>query len=92
MDPIMLIALGGMLVLLYFITIRPENKKKKDLAEMRARLSVGDSITTAGGIIGKIVHIDDEKVTIETSEDRVRIQLSKWAVSAVGTNTAEPQP
>ena len=84
MDPLMLIGLGAKLVFMYFFMIRPENKKKANMTEMRDSLSVGDSITTIGGIMGKVVHVDDEKVTFETSEDRVRIQVVKSAISTVG--------
>lgn len=78
-----------LIVVFYFLLIRPENKKKKALNEMRNALSVGDEVTTIGGIVGKVVHIKDDLVTIETSEDRVRIQFTRWAVSTKGTQTAE---
>lgn len=78
-----------LIAVFYFLLIRPENKKKKALNEMRNALSVGDEVTTIGGIVGKVVHIKDDLVTIETSEDRVRIQLTRWAISTKGTQTAE---
>jgi len=86
----MILMIVVMIAIFYFFMIRPENKKKKKLAEMRNSLSVGDSITTIGGIFGKVVSIADEKITFETSEDRVRIQIAKWAVSTVGKATEEP--
>ena len=78
-----------LIVVFYFLLIRPENKKKKALSEMRNALSVGDEITTIGGIVGKVVHIKDDLVTIETSEDRVRIQITRWAISTKGTQATE---
>lgn len=78
-----------LIVVFYFLLIRPENKKKKALAEMRNELAVGDQITTIGGIVGRVVHIKDDLVTIETSEDRVRIQITKWAISTKGAQTSE---
>lgn len=75
----------------YFFMIRPENKKKKKLADMRSSLSVGDDITTIGGMIGKVVSCSNETVTFETGEDRVRIQVAKWAISTVGRATQEQQ-
>jgi len=86
----MIIMIVVMVGIFYFFMIRPENKKKKKLAEMRNSLSVGDTITTIGGIFGKVVSINDEKITFETSEDRVRIQVAKWAVSTVGKAAEEP--
>ena len=76
-----------MLAMLYFMMIRPENKRKKQAEEMRNSLKKGDQITTIGGIIGKIVQVTDETIIIETSDDRVRMELTKWAVS---TNNSNP--
>ena len=89
-DMTMIIMLVAMVGIFYFFMIRPENKKKKKLAEMRASLTVGDTITTIGGIFGKVVFADEDKIVFETSEDRVRIQIAKWAVSTVGKATEEP--
>ena len=73
----------------YFFLIRPENKKKKQLQQMRDELSVGDTITTIGGIIGKIVDVNDNYIVFETGEDRVRMQVAKWAISTKGKATEE---
>ncbi len=76
-----IIMLVLMFAIFYFLIIRPENKKKKKADEMRSSLSVGDEITTIGGMIGKIVQVTEDTITFETGEDRVRIQTKKWAVS-----------
>jgi len=89
MDPTMIIVIVAMIAIFYFFMIRPEKKKKKALADMRDSLSVGDHITTIGGILGKVVSVDDDKVTFETSEDRVRVQVTKWAISTVGKGASE---
>ena len=73
-----------LIVVFYFFLIRPENKKKKKLEEMRSSLEVGDKITTIGGMVGKIVNISGDLITFETGEDRVRIQITKWAISTNG--------
>ena len=82
-----IIMLVLLFVVFYFFLIRPENKKKKKLQEMRSSLAVGDEITTIGGIIGKIVSIKDDTITFETGEDRVRMQVTKWAISTTGKST-----
>ncbi len=78
----MIVMLILMFVIFYFFIIRPENKKKKKADEMRNSLSVGDEITTIGGMLGKIVQVTEDTITFETGEDRVRIQTRKWAVSS----------
>ena len=70
-----------MFAFFYLFIIRPENKKKKKTEEMRNSLTVGDEITTIGGMVGKIVQVTEETITFETGEDRVRIQTKKWAIS-----------
>ena len=77
----MIIMLVAMFANLYYLIIRPENKKKKKTEEMRSSLSLGDGITTIGGITGKIVQITEDTITFETGEDRVRLQVKKWAIS-----------
>ena len=73
----------------YFLLIRPENKKKKALNEMRTSLEVGDDVTTIGGVVGTIVSIKDDLITIETSADRVRMEFARWAISTKGTQTTQ---
>ena len=83
----MVIMLVAMVAIFYFLLIRPERKRKKDEENLRNNLKVGDKITTIGGIVGKIVDMHDENIVIETSADRVRMELAKWSVSS--NNTAE---
>ena len=77
-----LIMMVVMVAAFYFLLIRPENKRKKKTQEMRDSVSVGDKIVTIGGIVGKVVHVSDDKITFETGEDRVRLEVTKWAVSS----------
>ena len=85
----MIIMIVLMFAIMYFLMIRPENKRKKKAQEMRDGLKKGDTVTTIGGIVGKIVHVDKDSIVIETSDDRVRMELTKWAVSSVGVQTGE---
>lgn len=87
MEPIIMMV--AMLAIFYFILIRPENKRKKQAQEMRDNLKKGDTITTIGGIVGKIVITTPNTIVIETSDDRVRMELARWAVSTVGVQTGE---
>ena len=76
-------------VLMYFIMIRPQRKKQKEEQKMRNSLRVGDEITTIGGIIGTICAVKENTIVIETGADRVRIEFTKWAVSTKGAQTSE---
>ena len=87
MEQIIMIVL--MVAIFYFLLIRPENKRKKAADQMRSALKKGDKIVTIGGIMGTIVRVTEESIVIETSEDRVRMELAKWAVQ---TNASAPQP
>lgn len=78
-----------MFAVMYFFMIRPENKRKKQAQEMRNSLKKGDVITTIGGIVGKVVMVNKDTLVIETSDDRVRMELTKWSVSTVGVQTNE---
>ena len=84
---IMIIA---MFALMYFLMIRPENKRKKETQNMRDSLAVGDEITTIGGITGTICAVKENTIVIESGADRVRVELTKWAVSTKNAQGAEP--
>jgi len=77
--------------IMYFFMIRPEKKRKKQAEEMRSNVEVGDKITTIGGLVGKVVHIGGDLITFETGEDRVRIQVTKWAISTNGVQKGEQE-
>ena len=77
-----MIMIVAMLAMLYFFMIRPENKRKKEAQNMRDSLTVGDVITTIGGITGTICTVKENTIVIESGVDRVRIELTKWALSS----------
>ena len=85
----MLVMMIVLIAVFYFFMIRPENKRKKEAQAMRDAIKVGDNITTIGGIIGDVVSVKDDSIVIETSDARVRMELTKWAVSQVGVQTGE---
>ena len=84
---IMIIA---MFALMYFLMIRPENKRKKEAQNMRDSLTVGDEITTIGGITGTSCAVKENTIVIESGADRVRVELTKWAVSTRNAQSTEP--
>ena len=80
-----IIMLLAMVAVFYFMLIRPENKRKKEAENMRSSVKVGDKVTTIGGIMGKVVHVSDDKFVLETGADQVRIEFGKWALSTNDT-------
>lgn len=78
-------AIGLMLFIMYFVAIRPQKKKDQAITTMRNSLEVGDYVTTIGGIIGRVVSIRDDKITLETGADRVKIHITKWAIQTKNT-------
>jgi preprotein translocase subunit YajC len=74
----------------YFVVIRPQKKREKQIQEMRNNLKVGDEIITIGGIYGRVVKIKDEMVTIEVGADRNKIDVTKWAIGSVTNKKDEP--
>ena len=77
----MFLPLVFVFAIMYFVMIRPENKRKKEAEQMRSSVKNGDMITTIGGIVGKVVDVKEDKFVIETGADRVRIEFCKWALS-----------
>ncbi len=94
MDPNMMtiIMLVAMLAVMYFVIIRPENKRKKEAEAMRSSLQVGDVITSIGGIVGTVCAVKEHTIVMEVGADRVRIELTKWAVSGKGAPTSSEEP
>ena len=79
------------MIAMFFFTSRSNKKQEKEAQNMRDSLSVGDEITTIGGIIGKVVSIKEETLVLETSHDRTRIRILKTAVSRVDVKAEDAQ-
>ena len=69
----------------YFLLIRPQKKKEKQLKEMRETLAVGDKVTTVGGIIANVAKIEENFVVLELGPNRTKVPFEKWAIGTVET-------
>lgn len=78
-----------LVVVFYFLLIRPQKKRDKAEKAMRNSIAVGDIISTIGGIIGKVVSVKDDVFVIESTNDRTKIKLHRWAVR--GKETADSE-
>jgi len=74
-----------LIVLIYFMMIRPQRKKEKADKEMRDALKVGDEIITIGGVIGKVEKITEKTVVISTSAAKNKIEFLKTAIATVSS-------
>ena len=80
-DPTLFL-LFGFMILIYFLMIRPENKRRKTHQEMISSLEMCDEIVTAGGILGKVSKITDQYIELSIS-DNTKIKIQKTSISAV---------
>lgn len=72
-------------VVFYFLLIRPQKKRDKEVQRMRSSIEVGDEIVTAGGVIGRVVSLREDTLVIETGSDRSKIRVMRWAVQSNNT-------
>ena len=72
-----------MFVVFYFILIRPQRKKDKELKEQMSHLAVGDKVVTIGGLVGFVANIKDNDITISTSAANTLVTFTKSAIQAV---------
>ena len=72
-----------LIVLMYFLLIRPQKKREKETSEMRNSIRVGDEVVTIGGICGRIVKTKDDTLVIEVGADKVKFEVMRWAISKV---------
>jgi len=80
-DPTFLLLIG-FFVLIYFLMIRPENKRRKAHEQMITAIEVGDEIVSSGGLLGKVNKISDQFFEV-TLGDSVKVKMQKNAVSNV---------
>jgi preprotein translocase subunit YajC len=76
----MLIPFIAMFAIFYFLLIRPQQKKQRELRQMLQNLKRGDRVVTSGGIYGTIVKIRNEIVHLEIA-DQVRIRVNKSSIA-----------
>ena|SRR5688572_7941445 len=76
------IMMGVFVVIFYFLLIRPQQKKAKEHQAMLGKLAAGDEVVTAGGILGRIVEVGDNFITLEIA-DNVRIKVQRFQVTTL---------
>jgi preprotein translocase subunit YajC len=83
-----IIVMAAIFAIFYFLLIRPQQKRQKELKSMIENLGHGDTVITTGGLHGKITGLTDQIVTLEIS-DKVRVKVSRANVAAITQKAVE---
>jgi len=86
-----LVTFGLVFVVFYFLIIRPQNKKQKEMKNMIAGVKKGDKIVTIGGIHGTVHAVKEGTVVVKVDDD-CKIEFSKSAVATVSVTKTEEKP
>ena len=70
---------------MYFVMIRPQQKRQKEWQQMLGSIKTGDRVTTAGGIRGIILSIKDDAIIIRVAPDNIKLEVAKSAIASVTT-------
>lgn len=81
----MIVPLALMIGIFYFLILRPEKKRNKEMQAMLNNIQVADEVVTSGGIIGRVLSVKEDTVLIETGSDRTKIRVLKSAIARNNT-------
>ena len=81
----MVLPLVLMIGIFYFLILRPEKKRNKEMQQMLNNIQVADEVVTTGGIIGRVLSVKEDTVLIETGSDRTKIRVLKSAIARNNT-------
>lgn len=73
----LIVQFGAIILIFYFLLIRPQSQARKRHAAILGQLKKGDDVTTAGGIIGKVKDIKDDRITIESGTASLLVERSR---------------
>jgi preprotein translocase subunit YajC len=80
-----------MLAIMWFLLIRPQQKKQKEHREMIGNLKKGDTVITAGGLYGRVTGLTDTTLTVEIA-DKVRVRVSRGHIAGLAQTTKPSAP
>ncbi len=87
---VFVLQIAAFIAIFYFILIRPQRQQQKRHEEMLKQIKRGDEVVTGGGIVGEIVHVKDDRITIKSGESRLVIERDR--IAKVVTRKEEPAP
>ncbi len=71
------------ILIMYLMIFLPQKRRDKKSKAMLDAMQVGNTVTTIGGVTGKIINIKDDEVTVETGVEKAKINFKKWAIKEV---------
>lgn len=72
-----------LILIMYFLLIRPQKKKERQINEMRSNIKAGDNIITIGGIYGTVSRVKDDSLIIQVGADKTKLEVTRWSISKV---------
>ena len=87
MEILIIVLIVFYIVIFYFLKMRPEKQRKKEMEAMKRSLAPGDAVTMIDGIVGNICAV----IVIETGADRVRLEYANWAIMNKGVAVDQAQ-
>lgn len=80
---ISIVYMVALFAIFYFLFVRPQKKKEKQLDELRSSLEVGQMVTTIGGMLATVAKVEEEFVVLEVGPNRTKMPFKKWAIASV---------
>jgi preprotein translocase subunit YajC len=87
---VLIVQMAALVAIFYFLLLRPQSQARKKQAALLANIKKGDEVVTAGGVIGKIKEIKDQRITIESGTAQLIVERSK--ITQVGDQVAPSPP
>ncbi|MGE5328134.1 MAG: preprotein translocase subunit YajC [Deltaproteobacteria bacterium] len=79
-DIITILMMIAIFALFYATVVMPQRKRERKILDMQSMIKVGDEIVTFAGILGRIINISNDTITLETGPEKTKISIYKWAV------------
>ena len=87
---VVFLQIGALIAIFWFLLIRPQRQQQSQHQEMLKGLKRGDEVITSGGIVGRVIHIKEERVTIESGESRLIVERERITKVVVPEAASEP--
>jgi preprotein translocase subunit YajC len=79
----LILPMAAIFGLMYVMVILPQKRRDKKQRELINSIQVGTNIVTVGGVMGKVINIKDDEITIESGVERTKIKIQRWAIKDV---------